>query len=146
MYNVIQFSLSSVFHSLWLFHNILTLYLVLEIVLHLNNFMFVLCILHFSLPVPSSLRGSRVWIMSWKMLFLISELCRDAQLPSLCSLGLAYQNTNTNTKNVWKKLLHAYSTFLLLHKMMWCVDEKNTLISINQQLSEVIRVHISTPA
>lgn len=37
----------------------------------------------------SSLRGSRVWIMSWKMLFLISELCREAQLPSLCNLGLA---------------------------------------------------------
>lgn len=39
----------------------------------------------------SSLRGSRVWIMSWKMLFLIRELCREAQLPSLCSLGLAYK-------------------------------------------------------
>lgn len=142
MYNVIQFSLSSVFHSLWLFHNILTLYLVLEIVLHLNNFMFVLCILHFSLPVPSSLRGSRVWIMSWKMLFLISELCRDAQLPSLCSLGLAYQNTNTNTKNCYMLIPHFYSF------IKWCDVwmKKIPCISINQQLSEVIRVHISTPA
>lgn len=43
----------------------------------------------------SSLRGSRVWIMSWKMLFLISELCREAQLPSLCNLGLAYKKTKT---------------------------------------------------
>lgn len=47
------------------------------------------------LPIPSLLRGSRVWIMSWKMLFLINELCREAQLPSLCSLGLAWINATT---------------------------------------------------
>lgn len=50
--------------------------------------------------LPSSLRGSKVWIMSWKMLFLISELCREAQLPSLCSLGLACKYTKTYNKKV----------------------------------------------
>lgn len=36
------------------------------------------------LPSPS---GSRVWIISWKMVFLSEVLWRDAELPPLCRAG-----------------------------------------------------------
>lgn len=41
-----------------------------------------------------SLKGSNVWIISWKMLFLIKLLCREAELPPLCSRGLACERRN----------------------------------------------------
>lgn len=55
--------------------------------------------------IPSSLRGSSVCIMSWKMLFLISELCKEAQLPSLCSLGFACKSSKVTKKIFVRKLL-----------------------------------------
>lgn len=44
-----------------------------------------------SVSVLPSLKGSSVWIISWKMLFLIRLLCREAELPPLWSRGLAYR-------------------------------------------------------
>ncbi len=39
------------------------------------------------LPSP---RGSSVWIISWKMVFLMVLLCREAELPPRCSVGFSY--------------------------------------------------------
>lgn len=41
------------------------------------------------LQILPSLSGSNVWIISWKMLFLIRLLCREAELPPLWRRGLA---------------------------------------------------------
>lgn len=47
-----------------------------------------------SRQVPSP-RGSSVWIISWKMVFLREVLCREAELPPLCRTGRTCQATET---------------------------------------------------
>lgn len=47
-----------------------------------------------SSSILPSLKGSNVWIISWKMLFLIKLLCREAELPPLWSRGLACERRN----------------------------------------------------
>lgn len=48
-----------------------------------------------------SLRGSSVWIISWKMLFLMRVLWREAELPPLWRRGLAYKEK----KNTFRYLI-----------------------------------------
>lgn len=45
------------------------------------------------LPSP---RGSSVWIISWKMVFLMVLLCREAELPPRCNVGLSYRRGDSN--------------------------------------------------
>lgn len=90
-----------------------------------------LCVLlwafYFCSPTPSSLNGSRVCIISWKMLFLIRELCREAQLPSLCSLGLAcdkiQQQIHKCLHGCTCKIVSSLSSLhLIIHQLTWLLQ------------------------
>lgn len=52
------------------------------------------CITEVLLPSP---KGSSVWIMSWKMVFLMVLLCKDAELPPRCSMGLGWRQGYRHT-------------------------------------------------
>lgn len=91
--------------------------------------------------------------MSWKMLFLISELCREAQLPSLCSLGLAYTDTKTFKKRLAMKNIQNYLASFIFFLPKTLINKmgggKNTMMSSNlnsnHHLSTVV-VHVISTA